>query len=46
VLLGEKLPMFWGDLFIAVEVEGTMILQSSFSGLEVACWPLVPKFAG
>ena len=25
------------------KVKGT---QSDFGGLEVACWPLVPKFAG
>ena len=23
-----------------------MRIQSGFGGLEVACWPLVPKFAG
>ena len=23
-----------------------LIISSGFSGLEVACWPLVPKFAG
>jgi hypothetical protein len=25
---------------------GSKSTFSSFSGLEVACWPLVPKFAG
>jgi len=23
-----------------------MLMGSGFGGLEVACWPLVPKFAG
>ena len=25
---------------------GIITLKSGFGGLEVACWPLVPKFAG
>jgi hypothetical protein len=25
---------------------GYMYYKHGFSGLEVACWPLVPKFAG
>ena len=25
---------------------GAIDLSSGFGGLEVACWPLVPKFAG
>jgi hypothetical protein len=28
------------------KVLGIRLFISGFSGLEVACWPLVPKFAG
>jgi len=27
-------------------VYGLSVMSSGFGGLEVACWPLVPKFAG
>ena len=28
------------------EEKDNSMLQSGFGGLEVVCWPLVPKFAG
>ena len=28
------------------QIYGTVTLMIGFGGLEVACWPLVPKFAG
>ena len=31
---------------IKVKIYSCMIHVSGFGGLEVACWPLVPKFAG
>ena len=41
------------ETFIGVSLEllaltriGLSFVRSGFGGLEVACWPLVPKFAG
>jgi hypothetical protein len=34
-------------VFGAVKILGIVLwILSGFGGLEVACWPLVPKFAG
>ena len=33
-------------MLVPVDFTGGMEIQSGFGGLEVACWPLVPKFAG
>ena len=31
---------------LQVDGGGVTVTRSGFGGLEVACWPLVPKFAG
>jgi hypothetical protein len=39
----EKAPYENDDVF---KIRCLMIRCSGFGGLEVACWPLVPEFAG
>jgi len=38
----------WRNYFFYIPTNAHSIytLESGFGGLEVACWPLVPKFAG
>ena len=33
-------------IWIKTQIFGSIIDPIDFGGLEVACWPLVPKFAG
>ena len=42
---GPGIDSWWGARFFA-PVQTDPGAQSGFGGLEVACWPLVPKFAG
>ena len=41
IQISQKEPTRWNRV-----VEFIIPMLSGFSGLEVACWPLVPKFAG
>jgi hypothetical protein len=34
------------EMYLMLNREVTAVYKSCFGGLEVACWPLVPTFAG
>jgi len=47
VLYVEQLPIYICDLLTKINTALLVpSLRSRFGDLEVACWPLVPKFAG